>query len=112
MKITPDSKEALPSFDEKVMCHVEKCRQIVGYKTDADWVCPYLGTMEHQSEFKKKHEGECVGGLLCLPCFIKERADWRSRGWVVPTHVDDEWIKIGYVTIGSTLSEKASCPSQ
>ena len=101
-------KRTLPSFDEKIMCHVEKCRQIVGYKTDADWVCPYLGSVEHQREFKKKHEGECVGGFLCIHCFVKETMDWRSRGWEVPTQFDVEWLNSGWVKIvDSTLSEEA-----
>jgi len=70
--------------DDDIRC-VEDCRQTVGYKPDADWVCPYLGDEAHQTKFREQFPGKYVGGFNCYCCFTKEAADWKAHGLLLQT---------------------------
>ena len=69
------------------------------YQESPDWVCPYLGSVEHQLDFKERHKGQYVGGLLCQACLTKEAADWKKRGIPLPKKADDEFVKCGFVRL-------------
>ena len=98
MKIDPHhiiqfGQTALETFGEGAWQRVAKCRQIVGYQENRDWVCPYLGDAEHQEAFRAQYPGKRIGGFLCHPCFVKEARDWISRGWITSAELAEDSLK-------------------
>jgi hypothetical protein len=83
MKVPPHYINVpLEKFTAEIAKYTEECRQIVGYRDDADWECPYH---VHGESFRESTgQPNKVGGLRCYHCMVKEAHAWHSRGLPIP----------------------------
>lgn len=111
MKILLGSnKESFDRLSVTLKEDIVKCREVVGYQEDPEWICPYLGTPEHQLAFKEKHQGKYVGGFICYPCMAMEATDWQKRGLPLPEKIDERFITSGWVRIIEKDEEPVAQP--
>ena len=74
MKVQNLQNVPLTKFSAENLTWVKRCRELVGFKDDSEWECPYAGKSDAGAhDFPVIDGGITVGcGLaLCYPCNVE-----------------------------------------